>query len=164
MKITLQLILINFQHIKKINNMKNGFLIAISLTTISLVSCGKNESGNKSTLKLDTSETSVVDNNGKKDTLTTGTSVVDVDGKKTETRSSIYKAVDGTLVKVVFTEDPKESTLAITNNHKTFKLPKIKTAAGETTYQKDDMKATVKGDSLILDQGNNLIQLVKTKI
>ena len=144
--------------------MKNGLLIAISLTTLSFISCGKNESGNKSTLKLDTSETSVVDNNGKKDTLTTGSSVVEVDGKKTETRSSIYKAVDGTLVKVVFTENPKESTLAITNNHKTFKLSKVKTAAGETTYQKDDMKATVKGDSLILDQGNNLIQLVKTKI
>jgi len=144
--------------------MKNGFLIAISFTALSLISCAKNESGNKGTLKIDTSETSVVDNNGKKDTLTTGSSVVEVDGQKTETRSSIYKAVDGTLVKVVFTETPKESTLAITNNHKTFKLPKIKTANGETTYQKDDMKATLKGDSLILDQGNNLIQLVKTKI
>ncbi|GAB0156072.1 hypothetical protein CHRYSEOSP005_13360 [Chryseobacterium sp. Alg-005] len=144
--------------------MKKEFLIAVSLISFSLVSCGKSESGNKSTIKLETLETKVVDSNGTVDTLTSGSSTSIVNGNKTETKSSIYKAVDGTLVKVIFTETPKESTLAITSNKKTFTLPKIKSDAKETIYQKDDMKATVKGDSLILDQNNNIIQLVKTKI
>lgn len=144
--------------------MKKELLIAVSLISLSLISCGKGESGNKGTIKLETSETKVVDNNGETDTLNSGSSTTIVNGNKTETRSSIYKAVDGTLVKVVFTETPKENTLAITSNKKTFTLPKTKSDDKETTYQKDDMKATVKGDSLILDQGNAIIQLVKTKI
>ncbi|RKS96164.1 hypothetical protein [Chryseobacterium defluvii] len=144
--------------------MKKELLIAVSLISLSLISCGKSESGNKGSIKLETSETSVVDNNGKIDTLTSGSSTSIVDGKKTETKSSIYKAIDGTLVKVVFTEASHESTLAITSNKKTFTLPKIKSDATETIYQKDNMKATIKGDSLILDQDNNIIQLVKTKI
>jgi hypothetical protein len=43
-------------------------------------------------------------------------------------------------------------------------LDKIKSTGSETTYEKDEMNATVKGDSLILHQGDNIIQLVKTKI
>ncbi|UOU98926.1 hypothetical protein MUU74_02990 [Chryseobacterium daecheongense] len=144
--------------------MKKELIIGVSLIVLSLISCGKNESGNKSTIKLETSETKVVDNNGTMDTLTSGSSTSIVNGNKTETKSSIYKAVDGTLVKVIFTETPKESTLAITSNKKTFTLPKIKSDPKETIYQKDDMKATVKGDSLILNQDSNIIQLVKTKI
>lgn len=65
-------------------------------------------------------------------------------------------------MKVVFNYD--ENTMSVRSNNKTFILNKVESKGNETTYEKMDMKATVKGDSLILDQGDNLIQLVKTKI
>ena len=54
--------------------------------------------------------------------------------------------------------------MSVRSNNKTFILNKVESKGNETTYEKMDMKATVKGDSLILDQGNNIIELVKTKI
>lgn len=126
------------------NNMKTGFLIAVSFATTLLIGCNKSESGNKNVIQTD------------------GTTIADNTAQTH--RTSIYKAEDGTLVKVVFTEGSKENTLAITSNKKTFTLSKTRTTKNGSLYQKDDMKAEIKGDSLILDQGNNIIQLVKTKI
>jgi hypothetical protein len=85
-----------------------------------------------------------------------------VNGKKYLKTDYDYKATDGSLVKVVFNYE--EKTMSVRSNNKTFILNKIESKGDETTYEKMDMKATVKGDSLILDQGNNIIQLVKTKI
>ncbi|GAA5093597.1 hypothetical protein GCM10023210_24400 [Chryseobacterium ginsengisoli] len=144
--------------------MKKVVLFAVSTFFLSLLSCSKNEGGNKDVISMETSETSVVNNNGKADTLSTGSSITEVNGQKTEKVSNIYKASDGTLVKVVFETTPKESTLAITNNHKTFTLKKTETNGDETVYKKDDMTAKVKGDSLHIVQGNNIIELKKTKI
>ncbi|KPH11351.1 hypothetical protein [Chryseobacterium sp. ERMR1:04] len=144
--------------------MKKGLLITVSLVALSLVSCNKTESGNKSVIKSDSSETTVVDNNGKIDSSTVSSSTVEVNGQKTEKTDFVYKATDGALVKVVFKNDPKESTVAITSNKKTFTLPKTETKGDETVYKKDDMTARVKGDSLHLEQGNNIIELKRTKI
>ncbi|WP_253297033.1 hypothetical protein [Chryseobacterium sp. PCH239] len=96
--------------------------------------------------------------------MTQSSSTVDINGKKIEKTDFVYKATDGTLVKVVFKNDPKESTVAITSNKKTFTLPKSETKGDETIYKKDDMTARVKGDSLHLEQGNNIIELKRTKI
>ncbi|MDH6252047.1 hypothetical protein M2347_001774 [Chryseobacterium sp. H1D6B] len=144
--------------------MKKGFLITVSLISLSLISCKKNESGNKSIIKTDSSSTTIVDNNGKIDSSSVNSSTTIVDGKKTEKTDFVYKATDGALVKVVFKNDPKESTVAITSNKKTFTLPKKESKDGETIYKKDDMTARVKGDSLHLEQGNNIIELKRTKI
>ncbi|AZB01201.1 hypothetical protein EG359_16980 [Chryseobacterium joostei] len=144
--------------------MKKGLLIAVSASALLLTSCKKSESGNKSVIKTDSSETLVTDNNGKIDSVTQSSSTVDVNGKKIEKTDFVYKATDGTLVKVVFKNDPKESTVAITSNKKTFTLPKTETKGEETIYKKDDMTARVKGDSLHLEQGNNIIELKRTKI
>lgn len=144
--------------------MNKGLLIAVSTIALSLTSCTKTESGNKSVIKTDSSETVIKDNNGTIDSATTSSSTIEVNGKKTVKTDFVYKATDGTLVKVVFKNDPKESTVAITSNKKTFLMPKAETKNGETIYKKDDMTARVKGDSLILHQGNNIIELVKTKI
>lgn len=144
--------------------MKKGLLITVSLVALSLVSCNKTESGNKSVIKSDSSESTVVDNNGKIDSSTVSSSTVEVNGQKTEKTDFVYKATDGALVKVVFKNDPKESTVAITSNKKTFTLPKTETKGDETVYKKDDMTARVKGDSLHLEQGNNIIELKRTKI
>ncbi|KAB1229269.1 hypothetical protein [Chryseobacterium viscerum] len=144
--------------------MKKGLLALGAVLAITVVSCKKSESGNKSVIKTDSSTTVVTDNNGKIDSVTQSSSTVDINGQKTEKTDFVYKATDGTLVKVVFKNDPKESTVAITSNKKTFTLPKSETKGDETIYKKDDMTARVKGDSLHLEQGNNIIELKRTKI
>jgi len=144
--------------------MKKGLLALGAVLTLTALSCKKSESGNKSVIKTDSSTTVVTDNNGKIDSVTQSSSTVDINGQKTEKTDFVYKATDGTLVKVVFKNDPKESTVAITSNKKTFTLPKTETKGDETIYKKDDMTARVKGDSLHLEQGNNIIELKRTKI
>lgn len=144
--------------------MKKSLLALGAVLALAVVSCKKSESGNKSVIKTDSSETVVTDNNGKIDSVTQSSSTVDTNGQKNEKTDFVYKATDGTLVKVVFKNDPKESTVAITSNKKTFTLPKSETKGDETIYKKDDMTARVKGDSLHLEQGNNIIELKRTKI
>ena len=144
--------------------MKKSLLALGAVLALAVVSCKKSESGNKSIIKTDSSETVITDSNGKIDSVTQSSSTVDVNGKKIEKTDFVYKATDGTLVKVVFKNDPKESTVAITSNKKTFTLPKTESKGDETIYKKDDMTARVKGDSLHLEQGNNIIELKRTKI
>ncbi|REC49112.1 hypothetical protein [Chryseobacterium pennipullorum] len=144
--------------------MKKNILALAAILSLTVISCKKSESGNKSIIKTDSTETLVTDTNGKIDSISESSSTVDVNGKKIEKTDFVYKATDGTLVKVVFKNDPKESTVAITSNKKTFTLPKIESKGNETIYKKDDMTARVQGDSLHLEQGNNIIELKRTKI
>jgi hypothetical protein len=139
--------------------MKKGIFIAVAMISLLLIGCKKSESGNKSVLKSDNSGVILADN-GKVDS--TVQYQTDVNGKKYVKTDYVYKATDGSLVKVVFNYE--EKTMSVRSNNKTFILSKVESKGNETTYEKMDMKATVKGDSLILDQGNNIIQLVKTKI
>ena len=136
---------------------KKGVLLLLlsSLTT----GCKKD---NKQVIKSDSSEQIILADNGKVDSTIDYN--IDVNGKKTIKTDYVYKATDGSLVKVVFNYDPKEYTIAITNNKKTFTLKKVQSTGSETTYEKDEMKARVTGDSLILHQGETIIELVKTKI
>jgi hypothetical protein len=142
--------------------MKKGILISASFLAISLISCKKNESGNKGIVKTENSEQIVLADDGKADSTIAYN--VDVNGKKTIKTDYVYKATDGTLVKVVYDYNPEKRTLKVTNNNKTFVLEKSEARTNETIYEKADMKATVKGDSLIIHQGDNIIELVKTKI
>ncbi|WP_027381322.1 hypothetical protein [Chryseobacterium daeguense] len=140
--------------------MKKSLIILNSILVLSIISCKKStESGNKSILKSDDSGAVLADNGKIDSTIHYET---DVNGKKYLKTDYVYKATDGSLVKVVFNYD--EGTMSVRSNNKTFILNKIESKGHETTYEKMDMKATVKGDSLILDQGNNIIELVKTKI
>lgn len=141
--------------------MKKGILIAASFVALSFTSCKKNESGNKGIVKSDSVQTMLADD-GQVDT-NIGYNT-DVNGKKSIKTDYVYKATDGTLVKVVFNYSPEENNVSITSNKKTFILDKVQSTGTETTYEKEEMKATVKGDSLILHQGDNVIELVKTKI
>lgn len=139
--------------------MKKGIFIAVATISLSVISCKKSESGNKNVLESDSSEVILADNGKVDSTIQYET---DVNGKKYIKTDYVYKATDGSLVKVVFNYE--EKTMSVRSNNKTFILNKVESTGNETTYEKMDMKATVKGDSLILDQGNNIIQLVKTKI
>ncbi|SFN50426.1 hypothetical protein SAMN05421594_3034 [Chryseobacterium oleae] len=145
--------------------MKKSLIVLNAILAMTVISCKKSsESGNKNVIKMDSSTTVVTDNNGKIDSVTQSSSTIEVNGQKIEKTDFVYKATDGTLVKVVFKNDPKESTVAITSNKKTFTLPKSEIKNGEAIYQKDDMTARVKGDSIHLEQGNNVIELKRTKI
>lgn len=139
--------------------MKNVLFIAISAISLSLLSCKKSEEGNKNVIKANDSEAILADNGKVDSTISYNT---DINGKKSIKTDYVYKATDGSLAKVVF--NYPEKTMSIRSNNKTFILNKVESKGNETTYEKMDMKATVKRDSLILDQGNNIIQLVKTKI
>ncbi|PWN68204.1 hypothetical protein C1631_015985 [Chryseobacterium phosphatilyticum] len=145
--------------------MKKSLIALNVVILLTAIGCKKStESGNTGVIKTDSSTTIVTNNNGKIDSATESSSIVDVNGKRYEKTDFVYKATDGTLVKVIFKNDPKESTVAITSNKKTFTLPKTETNGDETIYKKDDMTARVKGDSLHLEQGNNIIELKRTKI
>ncbi|NML57924.1 hypothetical protein [Chryseobacterium cheonjiense] len=139
--------------------MKKGLFAVFAVIALSFTSCKKSESGNKSVLKSDRSGVVMADN-GKADS--TVQYETDVNGKKYIKTDYVYKATDGSLAKVVFNYE--EKTMSVRSNNKTFILNKVESKGNETIYEKMDMKATVKGDSLILDQGNNVIELVKTKI
>ncbi|MBQ0152557.1 MAG: hypothetical protein KBS61_06660, partial [Chryseobacterium sp.] len=123
---------------------------------------GCKQEGNKAVLKAPAADTLILADNGKIDSTVSYN--IDVNGKKSLKTNYVYAATDGTLVKVVFNYDPKDYKVAITNKNKTFTLDKKVAKGNETIYEKDDMKVLVKGDSLSIHQGKNIIELVKTKI
>jgi len=142
--------------------MKKEIILSIGIVAFSLLSCKKTEEGNKGVIKSDSTNKEILADNGAVDsTIAYNTSI---NGTKTVKTDFVYKATDGTLVKVVFNYDPEHRNVSITNNNKTFVLDKTEAKTNETIYQKEDMKATVKGDSLIIHQGDNIIELKRTKI
>lgn len=142
--------------------MKKELILSIGILMFSLSSCKKSEEGNKGIIKADSANTEILADNGAVDsTIAYNT---DINGKKSIKTDYVYRATDKSLVKVVFNYDPKNRTVSITNNNKTFVLEKSEAKVNETIYKKDDMTATVKGDSLIIHQGNNIIELERTKI
>lgn len=142
--------------------MKKELILSVGILMFSLSSCKKSEEGNKGIIKADSANTEILADNGAIDsTIAYNT---DINGKKTIKTDYVYRATDKSLVKVVFNYDPKNRTVSITNNKKTFVLEKSEAKVNETIYKKDDMTATVKGDSLIIHQGNNIIELERTKI
>lgn len=135
-------------------------IIAAYIILSLIIACKKE--GNKGIIKSDSTNTEILADNGAVDsTIAYNT---DINGKKSIKTDYVYKATNKSLVKVVFNYDPKNRTVSITNNNKTFVLEKSEAKVNETIYKKDDMTATVKGDSLIIHQGNNIIELERTKI
>jgi len=107
----------------------------------------------------------MADDYGKTESSTVRSSSTEIINRKnTKKTDYVYKATDGTLVKVVFTYGLNEKTIAITHNKKTFTLEETETLGEEIIYKKDDMTARVKGDSLLLEQGSHVIELRRTKI
>ena len=135
-------------------------VIVLSIISSLIIACKKE--GTKGIIKADSANTEILADNGAVDsTIAYNT---DINGKKSVKTDFVYRATDKSLVKVVFNYDPKNRTVSITNNNKTFVLEKSEAKVNETIYKKDDMTATVKGDSLIIHQGNNIIELERTKI
>lgn len=135
--------------------------ITICILFVTIIAC-KKENNKEISKNTDSTTSELVADNGKIDKNIDYN--VDVSGKKTVKTDYVYKATDGTLVKVKFSYEHEKGNVTITNNNKTFVLDKKMSDGSETTYEKADMKATVKNDSLIIHQGQNIIELVKTKI
>lgn len=142
--------------------MKNT-VIALSVSVFTLMSCN-NSGGNKSVILNDSTNTEVSDNNGKIDSASSHSTEKTVDGNTTSREESVvYMGLDKSKAQVIFTDNPNEHTLTIKSNNKKFVLDKKDDKNGVTTYERSGIKAVVKGDSLNLIQGENIIPLVKWK-
>uniref|UniRef100_UPI0025C3EB33 hypothetical protein n=1 Tax=Chryseobacterium sp. TaxID=1871047 RepID=UPI0025C3EB33 len=94
--------------------MKNTLILCV----LSLLWIGCKKEGNKDVLKAD--DNAVINNYNKSDSIPANSSSI----KTNEKTNFVYKATDGSLVKVVFNNSPKENTVTITSNKKTIVLTK----------------------------------------
>lgn len=142
--------------------MKTNILI-VNAIALGLVSCKKNEES-KMMKQTYSSETELVDNNGKIDSATTTSMENEVNGKKMTTVSYPYKASDGTRAKATFINDGKSKTITIEANKMKYVLDyKGVTASKGQYYERNSIVAEATEDSLLITQGNNVIHLVKVK-
>ena len=142
--------------------MKTNILI-FSTIALGLVSCKKNEDS-KMMKQTYSSETELVDNNGKIDSATTTSMEKDINGKKMSTVSYPYKASDGSRAKATFINDGKSKTITIEANKMKYVLDyKGVTASEGQYYERNSIIAEATEDSLLITQGNNVIHLEKVK-
>lgn len=140
----------------KTNTLFLGFTIALTLA-----SCKKNDT--KMTSESYSTETTVTDENGKIDSVTTTSMEKTVNGKKIQEYSVPYKAADGSRAKATFIDNGKSKTITLEANNNKFVLDfKKKTAEGEF-YERNTISAETKGDSLLISQDNQVMHLVKIK-
>lgn len=141
--------------------MKANTLISGVVIALALVSCKKNDS--KMSSESYSSETTVTDENGKIDSVTTTSMEKTVDGKKVQEYSVPYKAADGSRAKATFTDNGKSKTIILEANNNKFVLDfKKKTSEGEL-YERNTISAETKGDSLLISQDNQVMHLARVK-
>ncbi|WP_312769568.1 hypothetical protein [Epilithonimonas sp.] len=140
----------------KTNTLISGFAIALAL-----VSCKKNDT--KRTSESYSTETTVTDENGKIDSMTTTSAEKEVDGKKTTSVSFPYKASDGSRAKATFLSDGKAKTITIEANNMKYVLDFKKATPTGELYERNTISAEASEDSLLISQGNNVIHLAKVK-
>ncbi|ROI11412.1 hypothetical protein EGH73_13715 [Epilithonimonas hominis] len=110
------------------------------------------------------SETTTVDDNGQKDSMTTTSVEKEIDGNRNGSYSYPYKASDGSRAKATFMNNGRSKTILIEANNRKFELDfKNKTPEGEL-YERSGISAESKGDSLIISQDNNEIALVRVNL
>ncbi len=124
-----------------------------------LGACKKSSDGNKSVLVDESVETTVNNNNGEIDSSTTKTVTKEIDGQKTTEETKTYKATNGSRANVTIINSPKENTMLIKANGIKYQLDK----KSETRYERNGVSAEIKGDSLLINQDNMVIELVLDK-
>ncbi len=115
--------------------MKNKIVFALPLLLIGFVACKKNTDGNKAVISSQT-QTS---------------------------ESYTYKGIDGTRAKATFDDNNGQKTLTVEANNNKFQLDLAEETKHGSIYQRNGVKAVVKGDSINLEQDNNIIPLVRDK-
>lgn len=81
-------------------------------------------------------------------------------GKKYTEETATYKGTDGTSVKVIFTQSANNDFITFENG-KTRIQVFGKEENGEKFYENNNLKVFVKGDSIIMHQNKNIIEMVK---
>ncbi|MGV4414876.1 hypothetical protein [Chryseobacterium sp. T1] len=142
--------------------MRKEFLVVFSALTM-IVACKKSDEGNKGVLELTTSETKVVTENGKSDTITTSSTNQNIDGRNMNTESIPYKALDGSRARAIFVNTEKSNTVMIEANNNKFQLDRKELTSTGAKYERNGISAEVKGDSLLISQGTTIIPLIKVK-
>lgn len=115
------------------------FSAVVILTTIS---CKKNTDGNKGVLVQESEE-----NIGKRDSLV-------------QEKTDRYVADDGSSTLVTFKNTGKEKSISISSNKMTIEAPQTDVAG---VYAAHDFEIVSKNDSVIITQGNNVINLKKAR-
>lgn len=142
--------------------MRKELIVAFAALSM-IIGCKKSEDGNKGVIELTTSETNVVNENGKSDTITTSSSSKSIDGRKIDTESIPYKALDGSRARAIFVNTEKSNTVMIEANNSKFQLDRKELTSTGAKYERNGISAEVKGDSLLISQGKTIIPLVKVK-
>lgn len=75
--------------------------------------------------------------------------------------SITYKALDGSRAQATFDNDNGKKTITIKANNNKFQLDLVDETHHGSLYERNGVKAIVKGDSISLEQGDNIIPLVK---
>lgn len=140
--------------------MKKNILLISAVFGLEILNACK-DSGNKNIIVKEEINTTVSTENGKTNSATTSTRTEMLDGKKYEIEEFTYKATDGTPAKVMFSKTDGHEFLTIESGKSRLQLNK--NADKKDTYELGDATAVVKGDSLIIAQKDNVIELVKTK-
>ena len=141
--------------------MKTNILIFSSIA-LGLVSCKKNDES-KMMKQTYSTETQLVDNNGKIDSATTISMEKEVNGQKTAMISYPYKASDGSRAKATFINSGKAKTITIEANNMKYVLDFKKATPTGELYERNSISAESSEDSLLISQGNNVIHLGKIK-
>lgn len=76
-------------------------------------------------------------------------------------RVETYKGVDGTPVKVTFTKSEKSDFITFENAGTRIQVFATDKEENGKTYENNDLKVRVKGDSIILRQGGQIIEMVR---
>lgn len=141
--------------------MKRTLFIA-SACLFTLYACKKSAEGNKNVITEETVETTVTDNNGNIDSSTTSASKKTVDGKTVEEQTFVYSGLDNSKAKVTLIDSEKEHTLTIEANKRKYILDRKSVSPEKTVYERNTIRAEMKGDSLYIIQDDNVIPLKRS--
>lgn len=142
--------------------MKTNYWILSLALSLALAACNKNEDS-KMMKQTYSTDSTIVDDNGKTDTVSTSSMETETDGKKMTSVSYPYKAEDGTRAKATFDNNDKAKTVTIEANNTKYVLDFKKATATGELYERNSISAETTPDSLFISQGDNVIHLGKVK-
>ncbi|MHA6696916.1 hypothetical protein [Chryseobacterium sp. A301] len=126
-------------------------LLLLALPAVLLFSCSKTE-GNKGIVVADS-----------QDTIST-TAVDSVNLSYTmEPGTFRYVAFDGSNTNVTFATENGGNTITLKSNQLTLTVPQVDSKDNEAIYKDHDIEIRAFGDSIVLDQGDNVIELKKAR-
>ncbi len=128
-------------------------IFSAAIVGLVAISCTKKEEGNKSAIS--TEELPTVETN-----IQTEPSALDLNNTQKEVIIG-YKAIDGSRATATLTNTDKSNVILIKANNHMFQLDRKELTANGARYERNGVGAEIKGDSLIITQGDTQIDLVR---